>query len=409
MGGPKFRTRPEVDLVAELLRRDINMYRTRSFDDFMNEGINVNVYPAREAQRINDSLGHLLGFTHYNFEVWGDQEKAMQVRLTGAHQALVHCRARWVHVEAYLRYLPHRQRPDAAHAINRPRLQWEWWLANGKLFSFLTLPREIRDQIYIHTFGFTTEPYPTCKSRRLMGRFAGMQIQKPSVAFLRLNKQVSAEAVKVLYLYSTFVAAQTRVLARLLSKRYPQDSIRRLEIALSHQEFLRLFGFAHAGFAIYERQETAEALRQMKLDNLTLTFAAPSLTAVSQNLDGACQRVVVDWILEAAWPSVRGLFVTVAGYVKTAQKAKFETACGTVRAQISRWNRLRRALGLFEGTLPEYDQWLAEAEGDSEGGVSIVDLSKCANGYLSLTAKQEIPPVCRCRVLCTAEKWSADD
>jgi hypothetical protein len=173
----------------------------------------------------------------------------------------------------------------------------------------------------------------------------------------------------------------------------------------------------------------AMRLRKMTLSKLRITIAAPSFYTARERFDGACQKVVVDWIFEAAFCSVRGHAVEVNGFVKAAQKAAFEAACGEEKKRFEMWQKQRVAIGKSEGSFKAWDDELAEHEHDGDcedgesqaagkGGVAlgeaagdtvtegkVVGLEMFKPGTVEI---MEARPVCLCKVLCTEEDWTAE-
>lgn len=220
-----------------------------------------------------------------------------------------------------------------------------------------------------------------------------------------MNRQVYGEASHVLFLHTCFLVEHNVILKKLLYNSSQLARIRRLQLALSHFDFFKLFGL-HLGDeheSNIRPSRVRSALRQMTLIHLELRFEAPSLYCERRWLEGACQKTIVKWIWAAAWPFVRGHPVTVTGYVKTSQKEAFAAQIAHERKKIDRWQRQVRALGLGEASMQDYYEWLDE----QEGGVL---LSGEQSGEIEAkAAAEDWPPVCRCANECLQESWIADD
>ena len=201
-----------------------------------------------------------------------------------------------------------------------------------------------------------------------------------------------------------FLVEYWQILQKLTDSELLRSSIRKLDIALSHEGFLILFReyvIHDNGDVVAHRSRAAMALKHMELTKLRLTIAPPSAATNTGTFDGACQKAAVEWILKAAWPFVRGHPVELTGFVKTSQKAAFEEKCEATRADFEEWKKGNTAAGLPEGSLTEYLQ-----EIDEDGGV-LLDEEK---GAQKEEHKVEHPELhCRCKVRCTLRQWTADD
>lgn len=242
----------------------------------------------------------------------------------------------------------------------------------------------------------------------------GMVIKErnPNTRMLYLSKQVYQGSSHILSRDTTFFVQHRGVLSSLLSaEKEPQFSrIRQLELALSHHEFFKTFGFRFNGNFEYAPSTAAKVLRKMTLNRLELSFNPPSKNPESTLIDGACQKTVVNWILTAAWPWVRGHPVMVTGSVKTKQKAAFEASCSVERKRLEVWRKYRLAAGFTEGTLEEYDEWVKWADDDDDGGGIVLDERGrgMEMGRPPSISVVEVPPVCRCFPPCTLDTWTAD-
>ena len=147
-------------------------------------------------------------------------------------------------------------------------------------------------------------------------------------------------------------------------------------------------------------------LRKLKLTRLNLNIAPPSPVTASDWLDGACQKTVVDWILAAAWPFVRGHPITVKGFIKTNQKVEFELAAEEQQEIYEVWSKLKMAADGDEGTLANYDECCGDD--DEEGGLVVVDRPSVKIFEPAEAIITERKPLCLCRVPCTTETWDPD-
>ncbi|KAK0981672.1 hypothetical protein LTR91_011794 [Friedmanniomyces endolithicus] len=353
-----------------------------------------------------ENNGKMFGFNEYHVDIWGEELYRVSVSLRRNGQVHIRHLDGWVKVSEYLCHL--KVKIDLHYTNGTPEmrsdLQSQWWRVNGKAFPILQLPRELRDIIYDYSFGSKIEPYPTNKAR--LGAKAKPQ---RGVALMRVNRQVSSEIRSLLGRQTPFLIEHNRIMALLLSSPLRRNHIRRLELALSHKEFINLFGFTFPDVH-YETRWQAKALRGMQLKHLMLRIARPSLITGSVIFDGACQQVATGWILAAAWPFVKGHPVEVAGYVKRQQKAEFEAACLDVKNRFEQWNGLRVAVGHPEGSLGEYDEWVDWVEGGEEaGGVRLIEeSSQEVQRFVPDCQVGELPPRCECGTPCTAREWTEE-
>lgn len=195
-------------------------------------------------------------------------------------------RQKWRPVHAYLKRLkpaidwniPISNSKHETQA-RRAEQQQRWWTANGKALKFLELPAEVREIIYEYAIGPRVEPYPTAKARKL-GRTgcAAIVARMPNASLLLTNKVVYREASNVLFRRTSFFIDRKGVLTRLLQNEAQRSRVRRLELALSHLEFFKVFGMHCKDEVFYEPRSPAYEIQNMRFDRLTLRFAAPSAT-----------------------------------------------------------------------------------------------------------------------------------
>lgn len=162
-----------------------------------------------------------------------------------------------------------------------------------------------------------------------------------------------------------------------------------------------------SGEAIPDKSRAAVALKHMRFTKLRLTIAPPSPATASGLFDDACQKAAVKWILEAAWPFVRGHPVELSGFVKTSQKVAFEEKCQAARTDFEEWKKGNVDAGLAEENLAEYLQELDEDGGvlvDDEKRAEVEKLKEAEKGTFKHPQLQ-----CRCKVRCSLRHWSTDD
>lgn len=207
-----------------------------------------------------------------------------------------------------------------------------------------------------------------------------------------------------------FYVDHIKVLPKVTDNQLLRSSVRELEIALSHDAFLCLFReyvLLENGEAVADKSRAAIALKHMQFTKLRLTIAPPSTTTTSGMFDGACQKAAVEWILQAAWPFVRGHSVELSGFVKTSQKVAFQEKCQAARTDFEEWKKGNKDAGLTEGTLAEYVQELDEDDGvivDDEKRATMEKMKEAEKGMV------EHPQLhCRCKVRCSLRTWTADD
>ncbi|KAK4545532.1 hypothetical protein LTR36_002882 [Oleoguttula mirabilis] len=413
----KFIARAHIDMdyLAEAIRWEIEIHRRKTFDNFT---ITAFVQPVtakdpeiKRPRAFRNAIGTFIGWDQYVLDILGEQERVIEIRRCGSRGVQVLHLDIWTPVAEYISLLsPQLDRDDAlATQAGRYNNQREWWKANGKKFRLLALPAEVRELIFSFACGSRVEPYPACKARR-RGRHAEViKERNPNIGLLQIrNNQLHNEASHILFTQATFFIEHYDVLRKLTRNGPLCERIRRLELSLSHFEFFKLFGCSIGDDRVYPTTRSASALRTMTLDRLVLFFTPPSLTTGNHHTDGACQQTIVDWILAAAWPWVRGhAAVEVTGFVKARQKLAFETACMMERKKLELWQKQRLAVGLAHGNLEEYDEWVDD---EDDGGVRLDGAVKQeTEGYgVPYTAVLETPPFCRCTKLCTVKTWDAE-
>ncbi|KAK5171926.1 uncharacterized protein LTR77_003563 [Saxophila tyrrhenica] len=406
------------DMLCDILHWAVDVYRFSSFETF---DIHVSIHPGAAAIQVVDTSGQFIGWDKYVFQVWGQADKTMAVRLDSRGCIRVWFNDRWARFTRFLRLI----KPPYSWNLSKGPLtradqdfQWyqqsRWWLGNRKSFLFLRLPPEIRNLIYGFALGDKIEPYPTHRDRGVGSNSRSMIIRRANTALLQVSPLVYKEVSDMIYTFTPFFVEHFGVAEKLLRKPRPCSRIRQLELALTHDDFFWLFGgqFEDDGVMTAPHQ-AATTLRNMRLSKLRLRIAEPRPVTADERFDGACQKTVVDWILEAAWPTVRGHPVELAGYVKARQKRAFEAACKAERKKFDVWQKQRMAVGDEEGSWDDYDEWLEQVGDDEGGGVMLAETTMViqedelfAAGRVKISAER---PLCLCKVHCAVECWSADD
>ncbi|KAK5104850.1 hypothetical protein LTR62_002776 [Meristemomyces frigidus] len=404
------------DHILRLIDEEVKQYRAESLENYLQVGEGPHVHPSNNAHELHNALGKWIGWSEYIVEEWASPGKALTVRLTRHAKVQILHMGRWKSITEFLTL---GNQLGAPHEKFHGSL-WQWWRLNGKHFPLLDLPRELRDQIYAFSHGPQNHPFPSSKLRR-PGQYPWpFQSPLPGFNLIRTKKQVARESLEVLYLQVPFLLQHIGLFSRLLlSPRSPLERIRRLELALSHRQFFRLFGLATSASSDgssdrfmpgYAASRRVRALRRMELTSLTLRVARPSWSTENDDFDGACQLEVVKWLQESALPWVRGHPVTVTGYIKDAQKVPFEEACRAEQKRFGLWRKQKDAVDGTVGNLVEYDEWADMVDGEVDGGVRVD-----GGDVLAMESKQGrdergprvLPPRCYCVAPCKLKTSSA--
>lgn len=400
------------DFIVDIINLDIKAFRMQSFDNY---SIDVRAYPTSTAYLFHDANGRWVGFSEYHFESFGSQSKAMEVALTLNNEVRVWHAGKFKRIEEVLRhfkpYNPWEGFSSPADVIHQKwRQQADWWRDNGKVFPLMELPSEIREIIYTHVWGNFIEPFPLGKTRKLTsaGKIAA-KLRKPNARLLETNGQVAEEASNVLFLRSQFFVEHYGILHRVTDNINMRSRIRQLTLALPHDQFMKLFSTEH----VRKEKETkativgfgspALSIQSMCLNRLRLVFAAPSYVTCSEKFDGACQRVAVDMIMDAAWPVIRGHPVSIHGFVKDSQKNLYKAREALERQRVQAWRKRREAYGLPEGSLKEYNEEIDEEVGGVRLDGSMLEVDP------DLGPPIEYDLTCRCDPPCREETWTSAD
>ncbi|KAG8624936.1 hypothetical protein KVT40_006687 [Elsinoe batatas] len=236
----------------------------------------------------------------------------------------------------------------------------DWWTRNGQSFRLFDLPLEIRDRVYLASVGYVVQPFTRQGERRFHSTL--------NTSLFLLNRQVTHEALHAAYAWSTFYFEDySKIEQFFTSPEIPINSIKRLELSLDHIDYKKFFGYKvkddrdwfyhnHPGsvagdyasfmddFTSDWTPEHALRLREMPLlQSLVLWMPHPS-RIVSEStgfrLNSDCHSSTVRSILGAAWPYVRGLPVTITGYIRDEDKKVFEDLVERAQQHRRRWEKL---------------------------------------------------------------------
>ncbi|KAK4900647.1 hypothetical protein LTR27_002363 [Elasticomyces elasticus] len=393
------RAKPRGDQVIAKVEQAIRAYRAASFANYINIGLEFSLVPTGDAREILDSYGKWLGYDKYTLDVWGEDQFDVRMSLWHNGEVRIWHRRQWVAVADYLRYLKVKIDPTYSDGTPemRSKVQARWWKENGKSFPLFELPRELRDLLYGFYFGHSIEPRYAHKARP--GAIAKASC---TATLMRLNRRTLQECRELLNRQTPFLIKHRRTLRSLLVE-YPDQRhhVRRLELALSHSDFLKLFGFPFEDNVPYEAQSAAKVLAEMSLKHLIIRIAAPSLITGCPPLDGGCQRVITRWILSAAWPYVGCNPVEIQGYVTKQQKDDFAIVCIDEQKNFETWNGQRLAIGYVEGTWAEYNHSYEPLDDQEDGGVRLIERPEGKLRHLIPESDVlELPPRCDCEQPC---------
>ncbi|KAF2172159.1 hypothetical protein M409DRAFT_17399 [Zasmidium cellare ATCC 36951] len=407
---------PKHDRIAEGIKHEIDRFAVQSVEKFQDFYNKVHVYPAKHALSAYDEEGEWAGYTRYIFDTYGEEARDMQVRVDWQQLTLwVGHSGVWIILEEFLSRLPPpvniRDAPkEHLSSEDKNKLwqdQWAWWRKNRNTFRLLDLPSEIREKILGFAVVRTIRPYLNHRCRKLSTRHKNaLASEQPNMALLRTNRQVYREGRHLLFRDSVFLIEHFKIFKDyIMFKKASRNHIMRLDLKFKHKGFFLPFGIMVKDHGIeYLPSQAARLLRGMKLKQLTLSIAmtdTPMLSPFGRHeWHKPCQKIAVDWILECAWPWMKGHPVTVQGGVKTRQKENFMKKVTDERERYLKWRRTM-LLGDEEGTLTEYYEWL-----DEKGGEPI-DGQESHDDVELVPEKQNLPP-CSCTPPCY-EKWTPED
>jgi hypothetical protein len=394
--------------VRKAIEAQINEYKKQSFAKF---GLEIAVSttpnePPRKPLKAKDRKITLqtrlfgkveIGHESYYFQPQhvDKAQKRMQIRLCqGAVQ--IHLDNSWQPVSAYLDAVSTRRTQSDSPQVELDR-QYCWWRTNGKHFNFMKLPGELRNAIFDYVFPSETRP-----GRGRHGKLVPT-FQPSYTALLRINRQLHREAGDRLYQTTTFLIGHCDISSQVLSNRIFGERLRHVRLDLTHSGYLDLFRYKR------EERYVARQLRTMpNLVSLEIHFNAPSSAEEKPWLEGACQRLAIDLIMNAAWPSIRGLPVIITGCITDSQKKAIEA-----RVQVE---RVLYGLGLTSGKcndLRSYDAFTSRMMAEEQGGVRLDgkpwdDDTKLDWGSMS-TWDKKAAVWCECETKCTEKGWDLED
>lgn len=309
------------DQVADRIRVASETFRYSSMKNFC---LRLHLHPPSSAPQIRSSTHDFLGRQAYYFDIDACDivPPALQVRLlpprlskSGRHlgypKVQVAYNGRWRSITSFLRSYSPALKIQAANSESSSESQysdqWRWWTAlsnlpnlnpQRKVFRLLALPAEIRDVIYGYIFPSPLRPFPRAKCRQLSGtQDMAFRAAQPSTSMLRLNRQVYHGARHMVFCNTTWQISKPELLTGVFHLKRRGSLVQRLHLALSHEEFIGLFGGVgdYAGTSLLP-------LRTMNLRVLVLEFGPPPGIYPLGAWNGfgggnpklTCQRLVLD-------------------------------------------------------------------------------------------------------------------
>jgi hypothetical protein len=406
------------------IRDHINEYSMQSFAKF---GLDIEVSPVLHAKRMKLFVEHFgevtVGYHTYIFSPKHNSQpsKALSVRLHHGGVQVRFCGS-WRPISAYLDEISTEWTYPATRQVELNRQRY-WWDSNGKTFEITKLPGEIRNAIF--DFAFPSEALPfhvsECEKRsRLVPNFG-----RSYTALMRTNKQLSQEASNWFYNTTTFTVDHYHLFSKTLGSKnlrdrnhFLRDRLRHLRLALDHSEYLDLF--TPKPWKVSAKPYVKYQLREMSdLKSLEIHFRAPSRIATKTWLEGACQKTAINMIIDAAWPSIRGLPVTVTGYVKDSQKREIEDRVQSERDAYALFEAQCRKIGKHCSLLV-YDRWVNGeiAEEKEQGGVRLdgepwaaVEAGESGALQWNCMSNQDLREImwCTCEKRCSLDMWDSED
>jgi len=397
------------------IKDQIDEYRMQNFAKF---GLDIEVLPTPNAKRMKLPVEHFgeatIGYHSYSFcpKHNAEPSKTLRVRL---HQGgiQVHFCAYWRPLSAYLNEVSTDWTYSAAPSTELSR-QCYWWMSNGKSFDIMNLPGEIRNAIF--DFAFPAEAHPfhasECAKRgRLVPNFGHSH-----TALMRTNKQLYQEASDRFYKMTTFTIGNRQLFSKTLNNRFLRDRLRHVRLSLTHSEYLDLF--SSKPWDLSTKPYAKWQLREMpNLTSLEIHIGAPSRIPTKVWFEGACQITAVNMIMDAAWPSIRGLPVTITGYVKDSQKKAIEAHVQSERNTYALFGAWCRDIGK-RCSLSAYDDWVEWMMAEEHGGVRL-DGEPCVEAEAGEDNKlqwncmttQDLRMVmwCSCEKRCSLDTWDPAD
>lgn len=256
-----------------------------------------------------------------------------------------------------------------------------WWESNGKAFSLLDLPLELRESIYLHIIGFVVLPDIIWSKNQLVTLGAGFSygdryrpgftldpdIEPPNLTIVRVNKQVYKEVMEVAHrdTFKRFRAmgrgghseARPRPrssfyvnITRIRSLTPHVAFLRNMQLEMSAVRYFSFIGIMPtlhdpvglnarlSGMFPQSRRIEAEILSTFSaLQNLDLRFispkhpeaACPWTVRLDKTLRDthSCQKLWIDWFLTFAWDylnPLRQVNISLSGCVKNSTRMHWE-------------------------------------------------------------------------------------
>ncbi|GAB7332314.1 hypothetical protein MBLNU13_g04145t1 [Cladosporium sp. NU13] len=391
------------------IEEQIDEYRKQSFAKF---GLEISVYPSHNARQMELYVEHFdrvtVGYHSYVFKIQHNNtpKKAMHVRLHRGSIQVRFCDS-WQPLSAFLDEIRTAWTYPESLELQLDR-QYKWWSANGKFFEITKLPGEIRNAIFDSVFPSEEHPFPTSKkNNRLAPKY-----QHSYTALMRTNKQLNQEASDRFYRTTTFLIEHPPLFSKKLNKGIRLDRLRSVQLSLDHSQYLDLF--STKPWAVSTKPYVKRQFREMSnLESFEIHFSAPSRIATKTWLEGACQKAALDMIMDAAWPSIRGLPVIVTGYVKDSQKKAIESHIRSERSRYASFEAFCRDIGK-RCSLHAFDSWVEWMMAEKQGGVRLDGeplVEKEGEGSERLEwnnmATQDLRELmwCSCEKRCSLDDW----
>lgn len=218
-----------------------------------------------------------------------------------------------------------------------------WWMFMRQHFRFLDLPKELRDMISEYVlFPYEDKiarPYPGSRTPNDSFYPKG----EHGVSLLLVNKQVSKEAIEILYKKAKFKFFFSHQLEKFM-KRTPAkclDHIRHIELRMTHCDYVRLFGGPASYFHTHHPEDSLDrdygCLETFKLNSMQnleklvfhITHPAEKFPSLPQQCEVEymtfCQKEMVDYILDLATVYMyrHHRRVELSGYLRQRQEGRF--------------------------------------------------------------------------------------
>jgi hypothetical protein len=401
--------------LQKAIENQIDEYKMQSFAKF---GLDIEVLSTPNAKRMRLLVEHIgkvtVGYHTYTFCPLHNSEpsKTLSVRLYHG-RIQVHFCGSWRPVSAYLDELSTEWTYPAAAPLELSRQQ-RWWDSNGKSFQIMKLPGEIRNKIF--DFAFPSEALPfhvseCAKRSRLVPTFGHSY-----TALMRTNKQLYDEASDRFYKTTTFTIGKRYLFSKTLNNSFLRGRLRHIRLSLTHSEYLDLF--SAKPWDESTKPFVKHQLREMSnLTSLEIHISPPSRVPTKTWLEGACQRTAVDMIMDAAWPSIRGLPVTITGYVKDSQKKAIEAHVKSERNMYGLYETFCRDIGK-PCSLGAYDSWVEWMMAEKARGVRLdgepwpeVEADEDNRLQWNCMSTQDLRMLmwCSCEKRCCLEEWDPAD